>query len=195
MGNSEHQVRRAIKRTPAEHRPRYAEEWKRDLAEAAASGQHAEAEVGRGALRMANHLREQWLGRLLLGGLGRVRAAIAWAVLALWAAAAFLLGNVVMFLGLVAFVVAVLLLSRVGVHTFASYVAMVASVVVGTAAAAFVWWVLGVRLDAADAMVPEPEITRWGGLALILVGVSALVFVASVVFAAVRQGRITSTRK
>lgn len=190
MNNSEHQIKRAIKRTPAEDQPRYAEEWRRDLAEAKASGARAEADAGRAALCMATHLRERWLGRLLLGGLGSVWAAVGWAALALWALAAFMMGNIVIFLGLIVFVMVVLALAKAGVHTTWSYVAMVASVIVGTTAAAFVWWVLGLKLDAADAMTPEPEIAHWGGTALVLIGLSVLVFIASVIFAAVRQSRI-----
>lgn len=81
-------------------------------------------------------------------------------------------------------------LTKAGVHTTWSYVAMVASVVVGTASAAFVGWVFSVRIDAADTMTPEPEITRFGGTALLLVGLCVLVFVASAIFAAVRQSKI-----
>lgn len=85
-------------------------------------------------------------------------------------------------------------LTKRGAHTTWSYVAMVASVVVGTAAATFVWWVFSVRVDAADTMTPEPEITRLGGTALIVVGLSVLVFAASAVFAAVRQNKINRAK-
>ncbi|MDQ4501755.1 hypothetical protein [Sinomonas sp. ASV322] len=190
MGNSERKIRRAVKRTPIEERSRYAEEWRRDVAEAKSVGPHAEAEVSRGAMRMATHLRQRWLGRLLLGGLGPVWAVIGWAALALCALAAFLFGGPVIILGLIVFVIAVLVLSRAGVHTFWSYFAMVAPVIVGTAAAAFAWWVLGLAIDAADANTPAPEITHWGGAALSLMGLCAIVFITSVIFAAVRQHRI-----
>lgn len=71
---------------------------------------------------------------------------------------------------------------------------MVASVVVATAAATFVGWVFRVRVEAADTMTSEPEITRFGGTALLLVGLSVLVFAASAVFAAVRQSKINRAK-
>ncbi|MGL4340407.1 MAG: hypothetical protein ACRCSP_08315 [Rhodoglobus sp.] len=194
MNDSEDQIQRAIKRISVEDQSRYAEEWRRDLAEAKASSALAEADVGPGALRMAAHLRGRWFGTLLLGGVGPVWAVVGWAALALWALAGFFMGNIVVFLGLITFIIVVLALSKAGVHTTLSYVAMVASVIVGTIAAAFVWWILGVKLDAADAMTPEPEIAHWGGTALILTGVSALVFIASVVFAAARHRKIRALR-
>ncbi|MCH6470246.1 hypothetical protein [Sinomonas terrae] len=190
MSNSDDQIRRAIRHTPVDDRPRYAEEWQRDLNEAKARGPAAETEAGRGALRMAAHLRERWLGRLLLGGLGPVRAILGWAILATVALAAFLLGNVVVLLGLVAFIVTALILARAGAHTTWSYAAMVLSVVLGTAAAAYVWWVLGAKIDAADAMTPEPEAARFGGTALVVVGLSVLSFIVSVIFAGAREARI-----
>ena len=194
MSDSDNRFHRAVKRTPAQDKSRYSEEWQHDMKEAGTSGLPSEADASRGALRMATHLRQRWLGRLLLGDLGFIWAVAGWVVLAIWALAAFLLGNLVLLLGLIVFVVVTLALSKAGVHTTWSYVAMVASVLVGTAAAAFVGWVFSVRLDAADAMVPEPEITRFGGVALILVGLSALVFAASVIFAAVRQSKINRAK-
>lgn len=107
---------------------------------------------------------------------------------------AFLLGNVVLILGLIVFVVVALALTKTGVHTTWSYVAMAASVVVGTAAAAFVWWVFSVRLDAADTKTPEPEITRFGGTALLVVLLSVLVFVASAIFSGLRQSKINRAK-
>lgn len=71
---------------------------------------------------------------------------------------------------------------------------MAASVVVGTAAAAFVWWVFSVRLDAADTKTPEPEITRFGGTALLVVLLSVLVFVASAIFSGLRQSKINRAK-
>lgn len=46
---------------------------------------------------------------------------------------------------------------------------MVVTVGIWVAAVGFVWWALGVRLDAADASRAEPTwITRWDGPVLVI---------------------------
>jgi hypothetical protein len=56
-----------------------------------------------------------------------------------------------------------------------SHGALIAAVPVWVGSAAFSLWVLGVRLDAADARRPEPAwVTRWGGPVLLLALVAFL---------------------
>lgn len=55
-----------------------------------------------------------------------------------------------------------------------SHALMVVTVAIWVSAAGFVWWTLGLRLDAADAMRAEPTwITRWDG-PILVIGLLAL---------------------
>jgi hypothetical protein len=64
---------------------------------------------------------------------------------------------------------------------------MVAGGITVVASAAFVWWVAGLKIDAADAMTAEPPIAAWGGAALIVCAVSILGFLAATIIAATRE--------
>ncbi|WP_427133876.1 hypothetical protein [Pseudarthrobacter sp. S9] len=60
-------------------------------------------------------------------------------------------------------------------------VLLAVSLTVGAATAVYVWWVLGVRIDAADAMTDEPAAAVWGGAGLIALGLGIAGAVAAVV--------------
>jgi len=69
---------------------------------------------------------------------------------------------------------------------------LLATVPVWVASAGFVWWVLGVRLDAAAGRRAEPAwVTQWDGPALVLAICAFLTFCTCLVVTvrASRQGR------
>lgn len=66
---------------------------------------------------------------------------------------------------------------------------LLAAVPVFVAAAVFVWWVLGVRLDAADSRRSEPAwVTQWDGPALVL-AVCAFLTICTCLVLTVRAAR------
>jgi hypothetical protein len=186
MTRAERRLERAVWVTPASQRSRYEHEWRGDLAAAAQQGLDEDG-VSRGAMGMAVRLRVREIERLLLGGRGLVAAVLAWAVLLVVLVAAFLLGNVVL-VGAVLLVGAVgVVLARAGTPSHWSHWLMVASVLVMATSVAFVWWVAGVKIEAADSGTPEPPIAAWGGTALLLLAASLVAFVGSAIFAARRE--------
>ena len=80
---------------------------------------------------------------------------------------------------------------RSGLFTHWSHRVMLAAVPVWLVSAVFVWWSLGVHLDAADALRDAPPwITRWDGPALLAaVGAFATIMVCAAV--AIRNARRT----
>jgi len=188
MTDHTQRIDRAIRVTPREDRSRYAAEWRHDLAEAQAQGMPPR-DVERGALRLAVDLRARHVGRLLLGGRGWRRATGAWLALlgGLVVAGLLPLGAVITLLVLLGLVV---ILARAGAPSHWSHWLMVTSIVTGAASGAFVWWAAGVKIDAADAMTPEPAAAAWGGAALVLFALSALILVASAVVSATRERRV-----
>lgn len=189
MTDHTQRIDRAIRVTPREDRSRYAAEWRHDLAEAQAHG-IPPRDVERGAWRLAVDLRTRHVGRLLLGGRGWRRAAGAWlALLGGLVVAGLLLplGAVITVLVLLGLVV---ILARAGTPSHWSHWLMVVSIVTGVASGGFVWWAAGVKIDAADAMTPEPAAAAWGGAALVLFALSALMLVASAVVSATRERRV-----
>lgn len=44
----------------------------------------------------------------------------------------------------------------------------IASLIIAFAAALFVWWVAGLKIEAADSFTTEPPITQWGGTAIVV---------------------------
>jgi hypothetical protein len=65
-----------------------------------------------------------------------------------------------------------------------SYSLLIASLAISAVSTAFVWWVLGLRIDAADSFSPEPAAASWGGVALAVLGLSVLGMIVAVVTAA-----------
>jgi hypothetical protein len=186
MDKTDRRMNRALRLTPASDRARYEEEWRRDLSDSRAAGADPD-QVSRGALGMALQLRLRHAGNLLLGKSGPWRALSAWVVLAAVAVLALLLGNIILLLGLIVAALAIVALTRAGVHSHWSHALLVASLIAGTVSAAFVWWVLGVRIDAADSFTQEPPAASWGGTALVVFALSAVGVVVSAVIAATRE--------
>lgn len=188
MSDRSRRIERAIRITPRAVRARYEAEWRHDLAGAEANGL-APREVERAAWRLAVDLRARRLGGLLLGAHGRPAAVGAWVAL---------VGGLVV-LGLLPFglvlVVLVLLalatvLARVGIPSHGTHWLLVTSIVVGAASATFVIWAARAKLAAADAGVPEPAATAWGGAAVVVFLCSGAALVASAVGAVTRERRV-----
>ena len=82
---------------------------------------------------------------------------------------------------------ATFVLARTGVQTHWSHLALLASLIVGAASAAFIWWTVGLSVDAADSFTPEPPVTHWTGTAVVLFALSALGVLVSGVIATVSE--------
>lgn len=189
MSDHTQRIDRAIRVTPRGDRDRYEAEWRHDLAEAESSGL-SPRDVERGALKLAVGLRARQIERALVGGAGAPAAIGTWlALLGLLALAGILGGPVLSVAVLVSLGLAVIL-SRAGTPSHVSHWLMVTSIVFGVASAAFVWWVAGVKLDAADTMTPEPAAAAWGGAALIIFALSIVTLGVSAVIAATRERRL-----
>lgn len=135
------------------------------------------------------HLRIRQGGDILLGRLGAGPAVASWLLLGAGAVAAFLLGSVFLLLGLGLAVLVIVLLSRAGKHTHWSHFALVASMITGAITASFVWWVMGLQIDAADTFAPTPPEAVWLGPALVMFLISGISFLLSAVFAILNQSR------
>ncbi len=173
MTYSDQRLRRAIRLTPKNERDRYAEEWERDLAEATDIGAHPPGVV-RGATRVALRRRARWGGQALLGGSGIATAALLWiAVIAVM---------VLTFLGGAVFGVALLVaLVFAGRPSLLTFRLLAGSAVTGVCAAAYVWWVLGVQIDAADTFTAAPAAAGYGGVGLVILGLSIVLFVVAAI--------------
>ncbi len=190
MSRAQRRVDRAVQWTPSQDWTRYEPEWRADLAAAERQGVDP-GDVSRGALKLARRLRARQLERLLLGGRGLGRAAVGWVGVAGLALAAFLVGNVVLLALVLTVVLLVVVFARAGAPSHWSHWLMVTSLVVGAAAAGFVWWVSGVRIDAADSGTPEPAIAAWGGLALIMAALSSIGLLVAAGAAVTRERRLS----
>ena len=188
MTNSDRRLRSAIRLTPKNERDRYAEEWERDLAEASDIDADRRGVV-RGATRVALRRRARWGGQALLGGSGIGAAVLLWIGIIALMALAFLGGGlfgVVLLVGLVLVLVGLIFAGRSSQLT---HWLMAVSAVAGVGAAAYVWWVLGVQIDASDASTPAPAAAGHGGVGLVILGLSIVLFVASAVVGYARRPR------
>lgn len=176
MTNSDQRLRRAIRLTPKNERDRYAEEWERDLAEATDIGAHPPGVV-RGATRVALRRRARWGGQALLGGSGIATAALLWIALIALMALAFLGGGVFGVALLVALVLVAVGLKFAGRPSLLTLWLLAGSAVTGVCAAAYLWWALGVQLDAADTFTAAPAAAGYGGVGLVILGLSIVLFV------------------
>ncbi|QAY63943.1 hypothetical protein ET495_12710 [Xylanimonas allomyrinae] len=190
MDKVERRVERAIRITPRADRDRYADEWRTDLADAPHYGL-AQRDVAKGAVAMAVRLRIRQVEHAFTGGKGALVAAACWVGLALLGVAGLLFGQ----LPLLAFAAAVAVLATAFAHAGApshwSHWLMVASTVVGTCSAMFVWWVAGIRIqdEPVEPMPSEPAIAAWDGAALILLLVSIVGFLTATAIAVSRERR------
>lgn len=190
MNKIERRLQRATRLTPASERARYGEEWRSDVQSADSAGASADR-ISRGAVRMAVHLRVRQAGQLLLGRLGIIPAVLAWVLLAAVAVVSFVFGGIILLVGLFVTAAAFAVLARAGVQTHWSHFVLIASLIVGTASAAFVWWAVGLSIDAADSFTPEPSVTHWTGTAIVVFLLSGVGVLVSAIIAATKAGRRT----
>ena len=180
MTTSDRRLRRAIRLTPKDERARYGEEWERDVSEADDASADSTGVV-RGALSVALRRRARWAGHAQLGGRGIGTAVLRWLGIVVMMALAFLGGGLFGVALVVALVLAVVSLMFAGRRSVLTHWLLGASGVVGTCAAAYVWWVLGVQIDAADAFTPVPAAASHGGAGLVVLGLSIVLFVVSAI--------------
>lgn len=186
MTTSHRRLRGAIRLTPKDERARYAEEWERDLSEADDASADSPGVV-RGALSVALRRRARWVGHALLGGRGIGTAVLRWLGIVVVMALAFLGGGLFGVALLVVLVLAVVALMFAGRPSVLTHWLLVGSAVVGICAAAYVWWVLGVEIDAADAFTPAPAAASHGGAGLVVLGLSIALFVVSAIVGYARR--------
>lgn len=186
MTNSDRRLRTAIRLTPKIERDRYAEEWERDLAEVTDLGANSTGVV-RGATRVALRRRARWGGQALLGGSGAGAAVLLWIAIIALLAVAFLGGGVFGAALVVALVLVVVGLMFAGRPSLLTYWLMAGSAGTGVCAAAYVWWVLGVQIDAADTFTPAPATAGHGGVGLVVLGLSIVLFVGSAIVGYLRR--------
>lgn len=175
-----------MKLTPVSERTRRESERRADLAAAHQEGMDGD-DVSRAARSMAVRLRLRQIGRDLLGTRGLGRAVLGWAVLLLVLIAAALVANIVLVFAVLVLAVTVVALVQAGIPSRWSHRLMVASAVLGVISFAYVWWVLGVGIDAADEGVPEPPLAAWSGVGLIGVLVAVIGFITSAVLALIHE--------
>jgi hypothetical protein len=178
MTTSDRRLRNAIRLTPKDERARYAEEWERDLSEAQETGASSPGVV-RGAMTVALRRRARWAGHALLGGRGIGTAVLLWFGIVVAMALAFLGGGMFGLAMLVVLILAVAGLMFAGRPSVLTHWLLVSSALVGSCAAVYVWWVLGVQIDAADAFTPPPAAAAHGGAGLVVLGLSMVLFVVS----------------
>lgn len=188
MERDEKRLERAVRLVPQDCRNRYEPEWRADFRAAQQEGIDAGA-VSRGALRVARKRRLLQVGQVVLGRRGVGSAIAAWVVLLAMLGAAAMLGGVFLLGFLVFVVLAALAVVEAGSPTDWSHWTMVGSLLTGALAFAYVWWVAGVQINAADAMVPPPRAAAWGGLGLLVLLASFCGFVVSALYAARRAAR------
>lgn len=138
---------------------------------------------------MAVRLRLRWIADGFTGGRGAPVAVACWAGLAVLGFLALLFGQLLLLMFVGALVVLAIAFARAGRPSHWSHWLMVASVVVGVFAAAYVWWALGVGIDAADNMTPEPAAAGWMGEGLLLMLASAVGFLLATGIAVTRERR------
>ena len=192
MDEIERRIRRATWLTPASEQERYAEEWRSDIQAAGAAGASADR-ISRGAVQMALHLRVRQVGQLLFGRLGIVRAVVAWLVLGAVGVLSALFGGIVLLAGLFVTAATVIVLARSGVPTHWSRVLLIASLLLGTVCAAFIWWATGAAIDAADSFTPAPPAVQWTGLAIVVFLLSGAGVLVSGIIAAVTAAKRRTT--
>jgi hypothetical protein len=188
MKTIDRRLRSAIRLTPKDERDRYAEEWERDLLEAPDAGVGSPSVV-RGAMRVALRRRARWIGHALLGGRGIGPAVLLWLGIVVLIALEFLGGGLFGIALIVVLVLAVVGLTFAGRPSVMTYWLLVSSALVGIGAAAYCWWVLGVQIDAADASVPAPAAAAYGGVGLVVLGLSIVLFVVSAIVSYARRPR------
>lgn len=186
MINGDRRLRTAIRLTPRNERDRYAEEWEHDLAEATDIGANPPGVV-RGATRVALRRRARWGGQALLGGRGIGAAVLLWIGIIALMALAFLGGGVFGVALVVALVLVVVGFMFAGRPSLLTFWLMAGSAVTGVCAAAYVWWVLGVQIDAADTFTPAPAAAGHGGVGLVVLGLSIVLFVVSAIVGYARR--------
>lgn len=186
MTTKDRRLRSAIRLTPKDERPRYVEEWERDLLEAA-DGSVSAPEVVRGAMKVALRRRARWAGHALLGGRGIGKAVLLWLGVVGVVALEFVGGGLFGVALLVVLVVAVVGLLFAGRPSVLTHRLLVSSAIVGICAAVYCWWVLGVQIDAADAFTPPPAAAAYGGAGLVVLGLSIGTFVVSAIVGYARR--------
>lgn len=186
MTTSDRRLRGAIRLTPKGERARFAEEWERDLLEAADAGVGSPGVV-RGAVKVALRRRARWAGHALLGGRGIGTAVLLWLGLVLVIALELLGGGLFGVALIVVLVLAVVGLMFAGRRSVITHWLLVSSALVGIGAAIYCWWVLGVQIDAADASVPAPAAAGYGGAGLVVLGLSIVLFVVSAIVGYARR--------
>jgi hypothetical protein len=188
MTTAQRRLERAIKLAPPAERDRYAEEWRYDVAACEREGGDP-TQISRGALTVAMRLRARQVERSLVGAAGAWAAIAAWALVTTTLVLAFLLGNLLLVVSCVVIGLTMLILAHSGSPSHWSHTLLLASTLVGLCSASFAWWVLGVRIDADDAGTSVPSAASYGGLALILLGLSGIGFTIAVTIAAIRARR------
>ena len=183
---SERQLERAVRLTPSADRARREAEWRPDLAAARQQGLD-EDDVSRAALSMAVRLRLRHTGRTLLGANGAGLAALAWVGLLAVLIAAFFIGSLVLVFAVLILGGVAVTLVQAGLPSRRSHRLMVVSVAIGALSFAYVWWVLGVTVDAADAGTPEPRLATWGGVGVVGVLLGVVGFIVASVVALVHE--------
>jgi hypothetical protein len=185
MTISDRRLRHAIRLTPKDERARYAEEWNRDLLEAGAG--ESSPGIVRGAVKVALRRRARWAGGALLGGRGIGTAVLLWVALVVVIALELLIGGPFGVVLLSVLLLAVVSLMSAGRSSVLRHWLLLGSASVGLSAAGYCWWVLGVQIEAADAFSPVPEAARYGGVGLIALSLSIVVFVVSAIVGYVRK--------
>ena len=156
-------VEKAVITLPTAERDRYAEEWRHDVG--AAPDAAAARQVARAARSMSRRLRWRHAGLALLGQRGRRALVKAWLIVAAVLVAMFLLGSLFYLVAACALVLTVWALLDAGVSSRAVRSVEVASLALGLASFAYLWWAWGVAFNAADGFRPIPPAANHGTLA------------------------------
>jgi lysylphosphatidylglycerol synthetase-like protein (DUF2156 family) len=69
---------------------------------------------------------------------------------------------------------------------------VISALLIGSVAFAYVWWVTGIAVDAADYGTPVPPAADWGGIALLVLACSGVALVVALLGALLTRPQLAS---
>jgi len=138
-------------------------------------------------LRVALRRQTRRAGSALLGGRGSGLSVSVWLCLLATLGLAYVVGGPFLMAWLLTVLGVAIRLTFAGAQSRLAKYLLAGSALTGVGAAAYVWWVLGEQIDAANSFTPAPAAAGHGGLALVVLGASSVVFIATAITCYVKR--------